>query len=375
MSLTIFTEANGVYAGTNTPQFTQLEYLVTTATKTKTQIPSLGLFGEASTGKTSSAKLLAHAAGYRYLYFNASSLSLANFYKTISAPVIDMMVEKKDCKVRGRAFERVYVYESQTPFLILIDEAHDLSKDLQTLFLSLLDQKDVLNPNEEVNTISIKNVTFVFATTDSSKLLYPLTTRLFNITFDQYSTEDIMNIVRMKYKLISNGGLKIIAQCAKLVPRVALSYAEQLTNMHPDKPITEEQVEEFAKKALAMETNGIDAIDKRILLYLSNNKKKIAPVDEISLQAFRKVVARFEKKGIDKLSSSEHKEYNRTMFNVAMLEHKLNTAEYVAKSRQDISLACRVLDLGDLEKRLSYLEKLGFVTKTSKGISLVEKYL
>jgi hypothetical protein len=145
--------------------------------------------------------------------------------------------------------------------------------------------------------------------------------------------------------------------------------------MHPDKPITEAQVEEFAKKALAMETNGIDAIDKRILLYLSHNKKKIAPVDEISLQAFKEVVARFEKKGIDKLSSSEHKEYNRNMFNVAMLEHKLNTAEYVAKSRQDISLACRVLDLGDLEKRLSYLEKLGFVTKTSKGISLVEKYL
>jgi hypothetical protein len=57
-----------------------------------------------------------------------------------------------------------------------------------------------------------------------------------------------------------------------------------------------------------------------------------------------------------------------------MLEHKLATAEYVAKSRQDISLACRVLDLGDLEKRLSYLEKLSMIVKTPKGIMLDEQY-
>lgn len=373
--LTIFNEANGVYPGVNTPQFTQLEYIVSNAKKTNTIIPSLGLFGEASSGKTSSAKLIAQAAGYNFLYFNASSLSTSNFFKTITKPVLEIIRKDKSLFIpRPRRNANAFVYESTVPFVILIDEAHEMNKDIQTLFLSALQDKDVLNRDEDVSTIGLKNITWIFATTDSSKLLYPLTTRLFSVVFDQYSKEDIMNIVRIKHKLISNGGLEIIANCSKLVPRVALQYAEQLSNMHQDKPITEVEVTEFAKNALAMEINGIDAIDKRLLLYLSNNKKKIAPVDEISLQAFKEAVARYEKKGIANLSNAEHKEYNRAQFNVTVLTHKIATAEFVAKSRQDISLACRILDLGDLEKRLSYLEKLNKITKTPKGVMLHEQY-
>lgn len=373
MTLSFFNEANGVYPGTNLPQFTQLEYLATTALKTKSVMPPIGLFGEASTGKTSSTKLLAKAAGCHFIYFNASSLTVTNFYKTIFTEVNNYIDKTKASRASRRLSEGVYVYETVTPLLMLFDEAHELTKDVQTLFLSILDNRGPLNPDETKNTISTNNIAFVFATTDSSKLLYPLTTRLFNITFDQYSIEDIMNIVRMKYKLISNGGLRTLAQCAKLVPRVAITYAEQVTNMHPNKPITEEQVAEFAKNALAMETNGVDAIDKRILLYLASNKKKIAPIDEISLVAFREVLERLEKKGSN-LSNSDHKEYNRVKFNITVLEHKIATAEFVAKSRQDISLACRVLDLGDLEKRLSYLETLKMVSKTPKGIMLDEQY-
>lgn len=375
MSLTIFNEINGVFAGTNTPQFTQLEYLVTTAKKTSTVIPSLGLFGEASVGKTFSSELIAKFAGYHYLYFNASTLSPKTFYKSITKSFMDLIL--KDGSLYTAATRQkgttALVYEARTPVLILVDEAHELHKDLQTLFLTLLIEKGVLNPDDSVSTISLRNVTWVFATTDSSKLLYPLTTRLFNITFDQYTKEDIMNIVRLKYKMISNGGLGILANCSKLVPRTAIRFAEQLTNMHPDSPITDAQTVEFVKNALAMDPDGIDAIDKRILLYLSNNKKKINPVDEISLDAFKQTVIRLTAKGV-KMTNADHRELNRAKFNVAVLEQKINNAEFIAKSRQDISLACRVLDLGDLEKRLSYLEKLEFITKTSKGIQLSEKY-
>ena len=58
-----------------------------------------------------------------------------------------------------------------------------------------------------------------------------------------------------------------------------------------------------------------------------------------------------------------------------MLEAKLKNIEYSPKSRQDISLACRLLDLKELETRLTFLEKLSFIQKTPKGILLGEQYL
>lgn len=375
MTLTIFNEANGVYPGVNTPQFTQLEYLVSTAKKTNTVIPSLGLFGEASSGKTFSAKLIAKAVGYNFLYFNASALTPKTFYSVVTNAVLEVIrKDKLVYKAVLRESNSALVYESKIPFVILLDEAHELHKDIQTLLLTSLQEKGVFNPNEDCDSILLNNITWIFATTDPSKLLYPLTTRLFQITFDQYSKEDIMNMIRIKHKVISNLGLEILANCSKFVPRVALQYADHLVNLHADSLITEKEVEDFVKNALAMDLNGIDQIDKRILLYLANNKKKIAPVDEISLQAFKELAERYEKKGISKLSAAEHKEYNRAKFNVSMLSKKIETAEFVAKSRQDISLACRLLDLGDLEKRLSFLEKLSLIDKTSKGIMLHESY-
>jgi hypothetical protein len=129
-------------------------------------------------------------------------------------------------------------------------------------------------------------------------------------------------------------------------------------------------VASFAKGVLNMEVNGVDSIDKRILLYLSSNKKKIKPSDVIMLKAFRGVVEGYESKGLKSLNPIEHKEYNRAKFNVTILSATIENAEFVFKSRQDISLACRVLDLRDLEVRLSYLEKLSYITKSSKGISI-----
>jgi DNA-binding Lrp family transcriptional regulator len=181
-------------------------------------------------------------------------------------------------------------------------------------------------------------------------------------------------MIRIKYPNIEEGGLTYLANCSKLVPRVALRYAEQLTKMHPEGKVYVSQVEAFIKGFLNMDLTGIDGTDKRILMYLSNNKKAVNPSDEVLLTGFRNTLARLDAKGLSNLSNSEHREYNKCQFNISVLENKINNAEYVAKSRQDISLACRLLDLNDLETRLSFLEKLNMVNKTPKGIMLSEIY-
>ena len=366
--LTIFNESCGVFPGVNAPQFFQLEQLVLISQKTGCQIPSLGLFGEASTGKTTSTKILAREAKYEFIVFNAVDIKSFEY-------IHDILYDKFYDTTGGFvpwSDGGLYIPSSKT--LVLIDEAHKLKPSVQTQFLSALESKGPCSP-ESPNTFLTNNITWVFATTDPSSLVYPLTTRLHQITFDQYSTDDIKHIISMKHKNFSDEALTILAQCSKLVPRTAIRNADLLLATTESKTlITEEDAASFAKQFLNMETNGVDSIDKRILIYLNTYKKKVEPVDQISLAGFTKIKEQLETKGLTNLSKAEHKEYNRAKFQTIMLTEKINRAEPQPKSRQDISMACRLLDLKDLELRLSYLEKLSMIEKTPKGIILAKEY-
>lgn len=377
-NLKIFAPVNGIYAGVNTPQFSQLEYLISRTNQT-TRLPNLGLFGEASTGKTTTANLIARAINYEFVSFNASGLSVAEI-NTAVVNKIKKLHDMEDNNYKVTYNSKTKLWSSPwKPILIFIDEAQELAKDVQTALLSVLDLMSAngtsnasLIETKKNESFDMSSVCFILATTDTSKLLYPLTTRLQAITFDQYSKEDISNIIALKYNRICKEGREIIANCSKLVPRVALRLAEQLSSSDTEK-ISREQTVDFVKNFLNMEENGIDSIDKRILLYLSNHKKKIEPVDIISLDMMTQQKEKLLKKA--SLSNAEHKELNRLTFQIMVTEQRINSAEFTPKSRQDISLACRILDLNDLETRLTFLEKLEFITKSSKGIMLHEAFL
>ena len=373
MNLSLFNEANGIYPGTNTPQFTQLEYLLNTSKNVNISMPSLGLFGEASTGKTTTAKLLAMGGDYHFLNLNSSQLTINTLNTTICNPIYKNLTYNEYIITKENS--NSFVFETKRPILILLDEAHKLSKSLQTFLLTAIDNKGPLFDIDIMHECSINtnNIIWVFATTDSSKLLYSLSTRLFNVIFDQYTVEDIMNIIKLHYKNIEEGGLKYLANCSKLVPRIALRYADQLIKTNTEDNISNFKVEKFITGFLNMNLMGIDSIDKRILLYLYNNKKIASPSDIVLLTGFKNTLNRLEQKSL--LSLTEHKEYNKCLFNISRLSQKIDITEYITKSRQDISLSCRILDLADLEIRLSFLEKLGMVIKTPKGIVLKEQYL
>ena len=363
--LKIFTSVNNIYAGINTPQFSQLEYLIELSKQTGCNIPNLGLFGEASTGKTTAAKILAKAAGYDFYVYNAINIkSINDFY--------DELYEKFYDITNGNLVPFKTEYHLKIPkCVILIDEAHKLKEDIQTSFLTSLDNGGVLY--SEGRSIISEDITWIFATTNPSSLIYPLYTRLHSMVLDQYTLEDIKQIIKLKYPLIEDTGLEILAQCSKLVPRTAIRNAGLLVSSFDNTTsITTENVKKFVIEFLNMETNGIDQIDKRILAYLINYQRKCNPADKIALAGFSKVKECLEQKG--NLSLTEHKQYNVATFQIMMLTEKLKSAPPRPKSRQDISLALRLLDLTDLELRLSYLEKLNMIVKGSRGITIAEQY-
>ena len=364
-NLKIFNETNNIYAGVNTPQFSQLEQLADITNTSGCQLLNLGLFGEAATGKTTSVEILAKACNYELLVINAVSIkSESQFHEYL----FDYFVAKYGyARYAGSA-------HAKTPkIIILIDEAHALKDSVQTFFLSSLQSHGLLSTTEPCSIIT-ENITWIFATTDSSKLIYPLTTRLHTIIFDQYSVDDITNIIKLHYTNIEEPALNILARCSKLVPRTAIRLAGLLTSNYPKQTITEEQTTIFAKRFLNMETNGIDSLDKRILTYLSSYKRQVAPVDVIALNGFTKIKEMLETKGVNSLTPQEHREYNRATFQTIMLNEKMKVAEPLPKSRQDISLALRILDLNDLETRLSYLEELSFIEKTPRGVVIAKDY-
>lgn len=370
--LTVFSETNGIYSGINTPKFTQLEYLIKLAKTSSVKPPNLGLFGEASSGKTTTVRLLAKELGYPLYTFNGALVK----FDELNEQLIKLLIPSNKAESLFYTTEvGQRIFTPETTSVVFFDEAHKLDKTVQNLLLTILVDKGPLHPIN--STIDTEKILFVFATTDSSKLIYPLTTRLFPIVFDQYTRQDISGIISLKFPKICLEGRLVLADCSKLVPRKAIQFSETLVALHPQKEqIVLDDVVTFVEKFLNMETNGIDSIDKRILLYLSNNKKKIQPVDEISLKYAKEALERLETKLANApLSAKEHREYNAARFQVAILTQKISTAEYAPKSRQDISLACRLLDENDLEERLSFLEKLSMVEKTSKGILLNEKYL
>jgi len=366
-NLKLFNETNNFYPGVNTPQFNQLEYLLELSINARQQLPSIGLFGEASTGKTTTAKLLAKHCNYECFVINAISL---NSIEELHELLLNTLGSIPNLELEDRNGVRAI---KTNKCLIIIDEAHELKNSIQTKFLSILENPtkafdETLSPY----TFFMENITWIFATTDPSKLLYPLTTRLHSITFDQYSLDDVKQIIKLKYPLFDDEALTVMANCSKLVPRTALRNSEFLAAKFP--VVNKQHAEEFAKNFLGMEPNGIDSIDKRILAYLVNYQRQIKPSDEIFLTSFIQIKDHLEAKGLSNLSQAEHREYNKAKFQVMVLTEKINRAEPAPKSRQDISLALRLFDLKDLELRLTYLEKLSMIEKTSKGIQIAKEY-
>lgn len=367
-NLKIFNQTNGIYAGVNTPQFSQLEYLIEASISTGQQLPSLGLFGEASTGKTTTAKLIASSCKYDCYILNASCVSSVNELHELCLNTFGK-IEKLELDIRN-GVKGIKTNKS----LVIIDEAHKLKNTIQTKFLTILtNPTSAFDETLSPYTFFMENITWIFATTEPSKLLYPLNTRLHNITFDQYLLDDVKQIIKLKYPLLDDGALTIMANCSKLVPRTALRNSEFL-NTGIKGNITEQQAETFAKDILGMETNGIDSIDKRILAYLSNYQRQTKPSDIIFLKNYIQIKQTLEDKGLVNLSHTEHKEYNKAKFQILILSEKINNAEPLPKSRQDISLALKLLDLKDLEVRLTYLEKLSMIEKTSRGIIIAKQY-
>jgi len=144
----------------------------------KTGMPNLLFSGSAGLGKSFMAEKVASALGRELVEINCATIETAEDF------------------IEGVLIKKVSGFSPKT---ILLDEAHELSNDITTNLLTLI------NPNpSNVNRLSYKNwyieydftkLNIILATTDAHKIFRPLLNRCVEVYFRLYSHEELYAIL------------------------------------------------------------------------------------------------------------------------------------------------------------------------------------
>jgi Holliday junction resolvasome RuvABC ATP-dependent DNA helicase subunit len=100
---------------------------------------------------------------------------------------------------------------------ILFDEAHALPKDLTMAFLTIFNTEKTHTKDfvwdEQTFTFNFEKQTFIFATTESDKLFPPLKDRLSTVDFEQYSSDELGEIIKLNCEGINFSQRALDALC------------------------------------------------------------------------------------------------------------------------------------------------------------------
>ncbi|MEO0076639.1 MAG: Holliday junction branch migration DNA helicase RuvB, partial [candidate division WOR-3 bacterium] len=162
--------------------------------------------------------------------------------------------------------------------IFFIDEVHRTNKSVEEYLYPALDDfaiEIVLDkgPGARTCRIPIKNFTLIGATTRSGLLTAPLRSR-FGISFhlDYYPPEDLYLIVKRSAKLleieINDEGAMEIASRARGTPRIANRLLRRVRDFAQveNKSIIDKSIAEYALEKLEVDKNGLDEMDKRIIM-------------------------------------------------------------------------------------------------------------
>ena len=99
-------------------------------------------------------------------------------------------------------FEQIFIpLIMNNEITILFDEAHALPKDLTMAFLTIFNTEKTntkeFTYEEQTFTFDFTKQTFIFATTESDKLFPPLKDRLSTVDFEQYSSDNLSDIIKL----------------------------------------------------------------------------------------------------------------------------------------------------------------------------------
>jgi holliday junction DNA helicase RuvB len=163
--------------------------------------------------------------------------------------------------------------------VLFIDEIHRLSPVVEEYLYSAMEDfvLDIMidsGPSARSVQIELKPFTLIGATTRAGLLTSPLRAR-FGITnrLDYYTVDQLTKIVFRSARILNiaidrEGGVFEIARRSRGTPRISnrlLKRARDFAQVKGDGVITQE-IADYALRALEVDENGLDEMDKRILM-------------------------------------------------------------------------------------------------------------
>jgi Holliday junction DNA helicase RuvB len=222
--------------------------------------------GPASTGKTLFSQTIADILRLPFVDTNGTVVRrIDELLDRIETACLDAGMAKDQVGMRGGIPVCLY-----PPAVVFIDECHALPRAAQTELLTATEpsQREA-KTNQEIADLS--QVTFLLATTDPNRLLEPLRTRAREISLDPYTRAEVAEIVRRKYPRWPTTVHQQLAVAGRLVPRQALTRAEDfdrfLRQDHPSERASEHLVLRFMHE-LEMDQLGLIPRDYRYLSFL-----------------------------------------------------------------------------------------------------------
>jgi hypothetical protein len=252
--------------------------------------------------------------------------------------------------------------------VILLDECHDLANRTQGQLLSVLD--GTINPItcaiDKTYPLLLKQITWVFSTTDSGKLLYPLSTRLHSIVLNEYTERDVVEIVKLNYPMLDDNSALVLSRAAKLVPRIALDFTKQYVSIFKTSSYTRDTALSYVNSIKQTNEYGLDFTDKLILDMLKESKMSLPRPSLLAKNVLIRKLSKFDV--LVNPSEEQLTEAINLQTQLDNYEQQEQDSPNMPRSRQDISTYCRLYDMRDLEMRLGYMEKLGVIARTKSGV-------
>jgi Holliday junction DNA helicase RuvB len=230
-----------------------LGVFITAAKERKEPLEHVLLFGPSGLGKTTLAHIIAH--------------EMTTGIKATTGSVLERPADL--CGI---------LTNLENKDIFFIDEVHRTNKSVEEYLYPALDDFtiDIMidkGPGARTCKIPIKNFTLIGATTRSGLLTAPLRAR-FGISFhlDYYPSEELYLIVKRSAKImeieIDDEGALEIASRARGTPRVANRLLRRIRDFAQveKKAVIDKEISEYALEKLEVDKNGLDEMDKRIIL-------------------------------------------------------------------------------------------------------------
>lgn len=240
------------------------------------QLPvSYLLTGNPSTGKTELSRRVARALALPFVSLDGRSLaSRERLFDLIDDRLRDNDVRAEQIGTQYQRPELEY-----PPLVVFVDEVHLVPKPVQESLLTALEPTDrsVLLKDRLAR---LPQVTFLFATTRPSDIDAAFRTRCTEILLQDYTEQEVATIVGLQHPEWPEPLRHRIARYGRLVPRIALEFARELTS---EALVSQHQERDLAghldevRRTRLVDENGLTRVD---IEYLELLEREDGPLGE-----------------------------------------------------------------------------------------------